>query len=76
MNRSEMNLKPSSTLAAGDVFTYRGEVGIFVSWNTGMLHNRYGMYRQANVVNADGHSVVWSLNQAGSVQLGAFPAVV
>lgn len=67
MNNNE-NLKASSSLVLGDLFTYRGERACFLHYTGYARSTRYGVYRMAWVQTPDGQNVKWSLNQAGSVK--------
>lgn len=61
--------KATRFLSPGDTFTYKGEVATFVGYTGRSKNNAMGLYFAARVINADGHTVVWYLNQAGSVEL-------
>lgn len=63
------NKKPTQHLVLGDDFSYRGERATFVEWVGYSRSTRYGVYRDVRVTNADGETVKWSLNLAGSVEV-------
>ena len=63
-----INKKPSQSLTHGDMFVLNGERAVFLHYTGYPRSNRYGLYREAWVQTPDGHTVKWSLNQAGSVE--------
>lgn len=62
--------KTTSDLEIGDVFMHSGERGIFMGWKGPSFPGRDALHRLANVATEDKpNGVVWSLNQAGSVEI-------